>query len=267
MNLAEELHRVSVSAGELAVCWLGQAGFFLKDEQGRTLVLDPYLSNCGERIRGFKRLSPMLIEARDLRADYYVTTHIHFDHFDFEAIPIVAANDSHTVFVGPGSCIKELEALSIEKSRCLTLDRGQCHEAEGISLRATEADHGTMAPDAIGLVLKMGGHTLYFGGDTAYRSDIFEAVALEKPDFVALSVNGKFGNMDAKGGAQAAKLLGAPMAVPCHYWTFLEHGGNPAEFCRLLSETPQCHAVCFRQGEIKIIDTTNHFKEREEPAS
>ena len=66
MNLAEKLHHLKVAPGESAVCWLGQAGFFLKDSQGKELVIDPYLTNCGERLRGFKRLSPILLTPEDL---------------------------------------------------------------------------------------------------------------------------------------------------------------------------------------------------------
>ena len=53
------------------------------------MAVDPYLTNCGERIRGFKRLSPMLLPAEDFAPDYYVITHTHFDHLDYDAIPVV----------------------------------------------------------------------------------------------------------------------------------------------------------------------------------
>lgn len=89
MNLAEEIRRTQVSQGELMICWLGQAGYLLKDGHGCTLAVDPYLTNCGERIRGFKRLSPMLLPAEDFAPDYYVITHTHFDHLDYDAIPVV----------------------------------------------------------------------------------------------------------------------------------------------------------------------------------
>lgn len=64
------------------------------------MVLDPYLTECGERIRGFKRLSPMLIAPEELAVDYYVTSHLHFDHFDYDAIPIVAQCTKRTLFSG-----------------------------------------------------------------------------------------------------------------------------------------------------------------------
>lgn len=61
--------------GELMICWLGQAGYLLKDSCGRTLAVDPYLTNCGEQIRGFKRLSPILLQPENFAPDYYVITH------------------------------------------------------------------------------------------------------------------------------------------------------------------------------------------------
>ena len=53
MELAEKFRHLKISPGELAVCWLGQAGFLLKDSCENKLVIDPYLTNCGERLRGF----------------------------------------------------------------------------------------------------------------------------------------------------------------------------------------------------------------------
>lgn len=81
MNLAEEIRGTQVPPDHLGICWLGQAGFLLKAPDGTSMVLDPYLTECGERIRGFKRLSPMLIAPEELAVDYYVTSHLHFDHF------------------------------------------------------------------------------------------------------------------------------------------------------------------------------------------
>lgn len=100
MNLAEEIRGTQVPPDHLGICWLGQAGFLLKAPDGTSMVLDPYLTECGERIRGFKRLSPMLIAPEELAVDYYVTSHLHFDHFDYDAIPIVAQCTKGPCFSG-----------------------------------------------------------------------------------------------------------------------------------------------------------------------
>lgn len=261
MKLIDAIRGTPVGEGELAICWLGQAGFCLKDAAGTMLMLDPYLTNCGQRMRGFKRLSPKLLEPADADPQYYVTTHTHFDHFDYDAIPVIAAESPKTCFIGPTSCIKELRKLGIGQERCIQVDRGGTYEDSSIKLRAILADHGTMAPDAIGVLLEMGGHRLYFSGDTAFHEELFQQVAAYKPDVAFVSVNGQFGNMTGEEGARAAELCGAQYAVPCHIWTFMEHRGDPYTFCKALENSESCKARCFSQGEIQVLKSSNELIE------
>ena len=72
MKLINAIRETPVGEGELAICWLGQAGFCLKDAAGRMLMLDPYLTNCGQRMRGFKRLSACLIDPAEVAPQYYI---------------------------------------------------------------------------------------------------------------------------------------------------------------------------------------------------
>lgn len=265
MDLAEKLCHLKVLPGELAVCWLGQAGFLLKDSRGNELVIDPYLTNCGERLRGFKRLSPVLLKPKDLAPDYYVITHLHFDHFDYDTVPLVIQRSPGTVFLGPASCQDKLLELGAPPERIRSLNRNEVYQDGVVKIRGIMADHGVMAPDAIGVLLEMEGHRFYFSGDTAFREPLFREAALFKPDVAMLSINGRFGNMNAQEGARAAVLSGAKYGVPCHFWTFAEHGGDPGEFCQCLQSLGQCQPLCFRQGEIQILnetDQTVHFSSK-----
>ncbi|MDD3164352.1 MAG: MBL fold metallo-hydrolase [Oscillospiraceae bacterium] len=264
MNLAEEIRTISVKPGELAVCWLGQAGFLLKDSEGDILAIDPYLTNCGERMRGFKRLSPMLLQPAELRPRYLITTHMHFDHFDYDAIPIIVEHSPETLFLGPQSCMDKFGELGVPDTRQFCLNRGDSYHDARITVRATLADHGEMAPDAIGVLLEMGRHRLYFSGDTAFHTQLFRSVAEFSPELAAMSVNGHFGNMNAREGAEAALLTGAKCAVPCHCWTFMEHGGDPGAFCQRLLDADGCEPVCFRQGEIQILCENGTLRKRGE---
>lgn len=266
MNLAEEIRQARVDPGELAICFLGQAGFLLKDSGGHTLAIDPYLSNCGERMRGFKRLSPMLLPPEDFTPDYYVVTHLHFDHFDYDAIPVIAKHTDKTHFLGPASCMRQLQELAISPARCSRLDRGEEYRDEAVTLQAVLADHAQMAPDAIGLLAEMGGHRLYFSGDTCFREELFREVGAYGPEVAVLSVNGQFGNLNAQEGAKAAELIGADYAVPCHCWTFAEHEGNPGEFCRCLGQSKASIPLCFRQGEICVLNRAGKFIRKKETA-
>lgn len=253
MSLKQKIEQTDVAAGALAVFWLGQAGFLVKDENGQKLVIDPYLTDCGYRMKGFKRLSPKLIDPADLDVDYYITTHLHFDHFDFDAIPVVAKN-SKTKFYGPISCFNEMKALSIDESRLTLLEEDVLVEEVNMRILPTYADHGELAPDAVGIFLEIGKHKLYFTGDTAYRPERIKRIASLNPDVAFLSVNGAFGNLNGEEGARVANLVGAKLAVPCHLWTFREHGGDLLQFENAMKEhAPSCDAYFMHQGECLIL--------------
>ena len=251
MELSERLAAACAGPGELVICWLGQAGFYLKDQAGTVFLIDPYFSNCGERIRGFKRLSAQLCRPEELRPDYYCITHTHFDHYDVDAVPVFIAQ-SDCSFAGPDSCIAALERDGAPRERLRRLNAGATDTFRSLRITAVKADHGDMAPDAIGVLLEMGGHRIYFSGDSAYHADWNAELRGWKPEIACLSINGRFGNMDAVQGAETALELGVRTAIPCHFWTFAEHGGDPGLFCQQL-EGSACRALPLRQWEIWVV--------------
>lgn len=259
MSPIEAIQKTKLAPGELAICWLGQAGFLMKDHLGHTLVLDPYLTNCGFHMRGFKRLSPMMIDPEEVKVDYYLVSHQHFDHFDYEAIPVIAKNAPETRFFGPDCCLEEMKKLNVDVSHYTLLNRGDVYQDDVVRIEAITADHGTMAPDAIGFLLEMGGHRLHFSGDTSFHQELCEKAAAFHPDVSVLSINGRFGNMNAQEGVQAAKLIGAKYAIPCHFWTFVEHGGEPDVFFEGL-KGGTVKAVPFWQGEVRVLDAANTIR-------
>jgi len=257
MCLKNKIEQTEIGKGQVAIFWLGQAGFMVKDSEGKKVVIDPYLSNYGHKMKdykAFKRLSPILIEASELDADHYITTHLHFDHFDFESVP-VAAKTQKTKFYGPISCYDEMLKMEIAKERVTLLEEGHSVDADGIKILPVYADHGELAPDAVGIYLEMGGQKLYFSGDTAYRPEKIQNVVDLKPDVAILSVNGAFGNLDAEEGAKVANLVGAKLAIPCHVWTFMEHGGDLAAFGQSMSAlAPNCQPYFMYQGECLVVE-------------
>lgn len=252
MELANMIASARIKSGEIGIFWIGQAGFLLKDHEGNQFAIDLYLTDCGERKRGFKRISPKLIAPWELMPDYYFITHTHFDHFDYDAIPIIASKGK-TIFLGPESCMDALEDAEIPKKLCQKVVPGEVRTLNGVKISVLKADHGTLAPDALGVVVEMGGHRIYFSGDTAYWPACFEKVKKLKPDVAVISINGKFGNMNAIEGAKAAIMVGAKIGIPCHFWTFAEHGGNPLEFKEYLENEHQCQPVLMQQGEMLIL--------------
>ncbi|SKC36177.1 MBL fold metallo-hydrolase [Maledivibacter halophilus] len=250
MNLQLKIISEKVKENEIALFWLGQAGFVIKNSDDKIIALDPYLTDCGERIKGFKRLSPKLILPSELQPDIYITTHIHFDHFDFDAIPIVASCPK-TKFYGPKSCVDKYIEIGIDKDRITELQLGEEINFNNMMIKPVYADHGSLAPDAVGILMNISGVKLYFSGDTAYHPEKMDDVVKFQPDIAVLSVNGKFGNLNSTEGAKLANIVKTKVAIPCHFWTFREHGGDPLLFEKEMEKYASKSKVKFMtQGEM-----------------
>jgi L-ascorbate 6-phosphate lactonase len=92
MNLKEIV--LSAKKGEPHIYFVGQAGFIFQTSKGTLLGVDLYLSNCVERFDGFKRLLPYVLHPEDLKFDFLISTHAHYDHFDVDSIPVLLTKKS-----------------------------------------------------------------------------------------------------------------------------------------------------------------------------
>lgn len=248
-QLSETLRTRSVPPGQLALYWLCQAGFAFRTSYGQTVFIDPYFSDVVERLIGFRRMMSCPIAAEDVSADLLVCTHEHLDHMDTDALPAIAQN-SATHFAGPIECMKEFEKLGIPSDRCHLLAEGQSWSYGKTTVHAVYADHGELAPDALGIVLDLGGITVYHTGDTAHRPEEFKAAINLKPDILLPCINGAFGNMDAHEAAETTRLIAPRIVIPTHFWMFVEQNGNPAQFLRECAElAPDTKALLLKPGE------------------
>src|SRR5271163_3166023 len=165
-NLATTIATREVPVGSLALYWLCQAGFAFKTNAGQIVYIDPYLSDVVERVVGFKRMMTSPLQAEEVAADLIICTHEHLDHMDVDALPALAANP-RAHFAGPIECMKEFEKQEIPADRCHLLEEGKSVTVGGIKVHAVYADHGELAPDALGVVLDLDGIKVYHTGDTA----------------------------------------------------------------------------------------------------
>jgi L-ascorbate 6-phosphate lactonase len=248
-SLAETIAHRKVNAEELAIYWLCQAGFAFKSSAKEIVYIDPYFSDVVERVVGFKRMMTCPVSAEEANADLVVCTHEHLDHMDTDALPALARNP-RTQFAGPIECIKEFAKLGISTKRCHLLEEGKSLTLGGVEIKAVYADHGELAPDALGIVLNFGGIQVYHTGDTAYRPKEFAPAIAMKPDVLIPCINGRFGNMDAKEAALMTGLVKPRVVIPSHFWMFVEQNGEPGTFLDLCKElAPQSAALVMKPGE------------------
>jgi L-ascorbate metabolism protein UlaG (beta-lactamase superfamily) len=70
-----------------------------------------------------------------------------------------------------------------------------------------------------GLVINLGGKTVYHVGDTALFADIRLAGERDQLDAALVCIGGHY-TMDRHDAAIACEWIGAPVVIPCHYDTF-----------------------------------------------
>ena len=248
-ELAAKIRETSVPEGSLAIFWISQAGFVYKTPGGAVIYVDPYLSNCVERLYRYKRIMGTPIEAEDVEADYVVSTHAHEDHLDIDAIPVLLRKP-RTVFVGAPDCEEGYHAMGVPDSRFHILHVGEELGFDDFRLAGVYADHGELAPHALGIMLHVGPIRVWQVGDSAYRPERWQEVFAAGVDVIVPPINGAFGNLDAREAAQLAGQSGAKVAIPCHFWMFAEHNGNPGAFldaCRQYA--PGVQPRLMTQGE------------------
>lgn len=258
-NLARQIEKINPGRGQVALLWLGQAGFVLKSNGGTILYLDAYLSHSVERKFGpqWKRLMPPPMPAEDVNCDWFISTHEHDDHLDVDSIPIISRNP-RVHFAGPRECMAYYRSINIPEDRCLELFPGKQVTMGDFSCTAVFADHGDLAPDTIGLLIETDGLCIYHTGDTALRPQQMQTAIARQPQIILPCINGAYGNLNADTAAELVRLTGSRLVIPTHFWTFVEHRGDPWQFqknCQNLA--PHAQVRWLTQGEGLIISLSD----------
>ena len=250
MTLAQRFASVNTVKGEIAIAWLGQAGFLIKDSAGHTICIDPYLSDYCERLFGFKRIMPKIISPDEICADLLISSHDHADHFDADSFPFFFSS-IYPAFIGAVSSVQHAKQLGFDTKDSYMLSEGDVVDLGWCRVTAVYADHGELAPDAVGLVVETEGILIYYVGDTAYRPEKMQRVIDMHPDIILPPINGEYGNLDSAQAVKLAKDVGAKLAIACHYWMFAMHRGDPQSFLDEAKENlTDCEYKLMYQGEI-----------------
>ena len=236
-DLAKEIERAPVPEDSVALWWLAQAGFVFKSHAGTVLYLDAYLTDVVEKAFGFKRLSLAPMDAEDVRADWIVNSHEHLDHLDTDALPVIARNNPSCRFAGSPSCETEYRKAGIAAHQYLIMTPGETHALSDITVHTARADHGDLSPTALSLLFEVGRVRVLFTGDTALNLEWMQPLVDLKPDVLLPCINGRFGNLDAMEAAHLTGIVRPRVAIPCHFWMFKEHNGDPEAFVQACATT------------------------------
>ena len=219
--------------GHTHIFSVGQAGFIIKSSNGQLLALDLYLSDCVEHLEGhmgFKRLLPKILKPNELVFDVVICTHPHLDHFDIDSVPHMI-NNGKTQLLCSVDCEKLIRQSGLENhsSQIEYVKPGRRIVFGDFDIVFVNCDHGTGAPDAVGVVINVDGKTIYEAGDTCLRLDRVKEIP-QSLDILIAPINGAYGNLNEIECTMLAEALKPSLTIPCHYGMFASHHGDVGEF-------------------------------------
>ena len=220
---------------------LGQAGFLIKSKSGQSLAIDPYLSDCVQRVEpdfvGYKRLLPKLFSPDELDLDVLICTHFHRDHYDIDSVPILM-NSGKTTLYSPRDCEPDVDDEKLDINRVIYVNPGDSFNNGDFIIHFINCDHGEGAPLAVGVIVEVDGRRILEIGDTCLRLDrVDEYLSFGQIDVLIGPINGMYGNLNEEEFVVLSKAIKPKLTIPCHYGMFAAHHGDIGKFHDLMKNT------------------------------
>ena len=187
--------------------FLGHSCFELSDGDTRVLV-DPFLTGNPKAA----------VEASEVEPTHVFLTHGHADHWG-DVVDIAKRTGAQCVAIA--ELAGELGDHGVENTTDPNF--GGTVEFEGGWVRLVPAWHTSTTPGGTvnipaGLVINLGGKTVYHLGDTALFSDLRLVAERDELDAALVCIGGHY-TMDRHDAVIACELIGARTVIPCHYDT------------------------------------------------
>lgn len=243
---------LSAPLGKTYLFSVGQAGFIIKSKSGKLLGIDLYLSDYSEKDEGhvgFKRMLPKILAPNELQFDYLIATHPHSDHYDYDSMSELMGNGKTKLFASV-DCEKLSNHLGIVQHTQYVKPGDQINVSD-FKIDFINCDHGTGAPDAVGVIISVDGYKILEVGDTCLRMDrVKEYLSQGELDIMIAPINGAYGNLNELDCAILSGALKPKLTIPCHYGMFARHGGSPWYFMECMNKmNPLNKYLLMTQGE------------------
>jgi L-ascorbate metabolism protein UlaG (beta-lactamase superfamily) len=217
------------------VTWLGQAAFKIKTDEGKIILIDPFIFSNPKTPKKFK--SEQLYKNVDL----ILLTHGHGDHIgDFKKIMNLSPKSK--IIMNADMANVMISKKMIEKPRYYPLNKsGEIYPfKDQTKVSMVRAEHSSSLKiegevhyggEPVGFIIELSnGKSIYHAGDTGVFGDMKLIGSYFKPDLALLPIGGSY-TMGPKEAAFAVdELLRPKMVIPMHYGTFPILKGTPVEF-------------------------------------
>ncbi|MDX6609159.1 MAG: hypothetical protein QOF85_1084 [Solirubrobacterales bacterium] len=227
----------------------GQSCFELSDGETRVLV-DPFL----------KPNNPIAVTTgEEVDPTHIALSHGHADHVA-DAVPVAKRTGAHCVAIV--ELAKWLEGQGVENvsdpnfGGTVEFDWGyislvpawHTNTVPGSEESPFSAEHGIVIGPAAGLVIKLGGTTVYHAGDTCLFGDMKLIAQRSDIDVALLPIGGHY-TMDRRDAVVAAEFVGAGTVIPMHFNTFPAIESDPQAFKSEVEEKTSSTVVVLEPGQ------------------
>jgi L-ascorbate metabolism protein UlaG (beta-lactamase superfamily) len=227
----------------------GQSCFELS-EGGTTVLIDPFL----------KPNNPVAVAtAEEVEPTHIALSHGHADHVA-DAVAVAKRTGAHCVAIV--ELAKWLEGQGVEGvsdpnfggtvrfdwGRVSLVPAWHTNTIPGSEESPFSAEHGVAIGPAAGLVVEIGGTTVYHAGDTCLFGDMKLIAQRNDIDVALLPIGGHY-TMDRHDAALAAEFVGAGTVIPMHYDTFPAIEADSGAFKAEVEEKTSSRVVLLTPGE------------------
>jgi L-ascorbate metabolism protein UlaG (beta-lactamase superfamily) len=222
--------------------YVGHATFLLEDDAGNVVLIDPFITGN----------PAATIEADDVQPNTILITHAHNDHVG-DTVEIAKRTYAKVITIVELADWLEMQGAP----EVVGLNHGGSAAFPGGTVKIVPAWHSSSYWDGeklvghgvpAGLVVRFGGRTFYFAGDTALFGDM-RLIGEEGIDVAILPIGDHF-TMGPDDAARAAEFVGARTVIPCHYNTFPPIKQDPEAFrAKVAKRAPQTEVVILSPGE------------------
>ena len=229
--------------------WIGHACFVLS-EGSATVVVDPFFAPNNPAAT---------VTADEVDATHILVTHGHADHIA-DAVGLGRRTGAHCVSLVEvanwldAQGMKEVSdpnlggTVEFEWGWVKLVQAFHTNTIPGSPDAPFSAESGVVIGPPSGLVVKIGGKTVYHLGDTCLFGDL-RLIAERTPVDVALIPIGGHYTMDRHDAVVAAELIGAGTVIPMHYNTFPPIETDAEQFKADVESRTSSKVVILEPGE------------------
>lgn len=223
----------------LTLTYYGHSAFRLEAD-GHSVLVDPFITG-----------NPSAnVSADTVNAETILLTHAHNDHVG-DTIDIAKRNNSRVITTFElGNWLEAqgiADAIGANHGGTVAFGGGTVKIVPAWHTSSYETDGGTVASGVpAGLVVRFGGKTIYFAGDTCLFLDM-QLIGEEELDVAVLPIGDHF-TMGIKDAARAAGFLNATTVIPCHYNTFPPIEQDDAAFREAVESTTASAVTLMEPG-------------------